>query len=175
MGAAFSGPPPGEDEAAAVRRLGEALAQPSGLPPAAAAAAHAELGEVLLARGRAAEAAQCAGSLCSHMLRGYGLRCSLGRPVRRQLVQSLTGVPMSNSPRVGGSGFCERTFMEGAVLHNCVRTHADGLMSHQSGCGTCISECMLQRDTVQCRFLPVRAYLHAAPPAVYFRIGIEVT
>ena len=63
MGAALSGSPPGEDEAAAVRRLGEALAELSGLPPAVAAAAHAELGEGLLARGRAAEAARCAGSL----------------------------------------------------------------------------------------------------------------
>lgn len=63
MGAAFSGSPPGGDEAAAVRRLDEALAEPSGLPPAVAAAAHAELGEGLLARGRASEAARCAGSM----------------------------------------------------------------------------------------------------------------
>ena len=64
VGAAFSGLPLGEDEAAAVRCLGEALAEPSGLPPAVAAAAHAELGEGLLARGRAAEAARCAGGMC---------------------------------------------------------------------------------------------------------------
>ncbi|KAK9844133.1 hypothetical protein WJX81_005514 [Elliptochloris bilobata] len=55
VGAAFSGTQPSADEAAAVARLGKALAG-AGLPAAVATAAHAELGEGLLARGRAVEA-----------------------------------------------------------------------------------------------------------------------